>query len=59
MLRDMALTHFHLTTHWTLKVPALAVWEGLARPEAWPTWWRAVERVEVIEPGDASAPIAA
>ena len=49
----MALTHFHLTTHWTLKVPALAVWEGLARPEAWPTWWRAVERVEVIEPGDA------
>jgi uncharacterized protein YndB with AHSA1/START domain len=48
-MRDMALTHFHLTTQWSLAAPPLAVWDALARPEAWPSWWRAVERVEVIE----------
>jgi uncharacterized protein YndB with AHSA1/START domain len=53
MLRDMALTQFHLTTHWSFRAPPLKVWDALAQPEAWPSWWRAVERVEVIEPGDA------
>jgi len=47
----MALTRFHLTTQWTLAAPPLPVWDALAQPEAWPSWWRAVERVEVIEPG--------
>jgi hypothetical protein len=35
-----------------LAEPRSAVWDALAHPEAWPSWWRAVERVEVIEPGD-------
>jgi uncharacterized protein YndB with AHSA1/START domain len=48
----MALTRFHLSTQWTLSAPPLAVWDTLAQPEDWPSWWRAVERVEVIEPGD-------
>jgi uncharacterized protein YndB with AHSA1/START domain len=52
VVRDMALTHFHLTTQWTLAAAPMAVWDALARPQAWPSWWRAVERVEVIEPGD-------
>jgi uncharacterized protein YndB with AHSA1/START domain len=47
----MASTQFHLTTHWMLPAPQLAVWDALARPEAWPSWWRAVERVEAIESG--------
>jgi len=51
MFRDMALTRFHLTTQWTLTAAPPAVWDALAHPEAWPSWWRAVERVELIEPG--------
>jgi hypothetical protein len=51
-MRDMALTHFHLSTQWSLAAAPAAVWDALARPETWPSWWRAVERVEVIEPGD-------
>jgi uncharacterized protein YndB with AHSA1/START domain len=47
---EMALTHFRLTTQWTLAAP-VAVWDALASPEAWPAWWRAFERVELIEPG--------
>jgi uncharacterized protein YndB with AHSA1/START domain len=49
----MALTHFRLTTQWTLRAAPAAVWDALAAPETWPAWWRAVERVALIEPGDA------
>jgi hypothetical protein len=47
----MALTRFHLITHWDLPAPQLTVWDALCGVERWPSWWRAVERVEVIEPG--------
>jgi uncharacterized protein YndB with AHSA1/START domain len=49
----MPTTHFHLTTHWTLDAPLAAVWAAISRPEEWPSWWRAVEKVELIVPGDA------
>jgi uncharacterized protein YndB with AHSA1/START domain len=50
----MAATDFHLVTEWALTAPAAAVWEALTTPEEWPRCWRAVERVELIEPGDAN-----
>jgi Polyketide cyclase / dehydrase and lipid transport len=46
-------TDFHLVTDWTLAAPCHAVWNELVKPENWPAWWRAVERVELLEPGDA------
>jgi hypothetical protein len=49
----MALTPFHLTTQWELAAAPVVVWDALAKPQDWPAWWRAVERVELIEPGDA------
>jgi len=50
----MPSTAFHLETQWELAAPPMAVWDALVRPEDWPRWWRAVEKVEVLEPGDAS-----
>jgi uncharacterized protein YndB with AHSA1/START domain len=50
----MAATDFHLVTDWTLTAPPDAISEALTRPEDWPGWWRAVEKVELIEPGDAN-----
>jgi uncharacterized protein YndB with AHSA1/START domain len=50
----MPSTQFHLVTQWTIAAPPVAVWETLSTPEDWPSWWRAVEKVEVIVPGDAS-----
>jgi hypothetical protein len=50
----MSSTQFHLVTQWVMAAPPVSVWEALSKPEGWPTWWRAVERVELIEPGDAS-----
>lgn len=44
---------FDLVTQWRLDAPIAAVWAALIAVEAWPDWWRAVRRVELIEPGDA------
>ena len=49
----MATTEFHLVTQWRVPAQPLAVWEVLTAPETWPTWWRAVDRVELLAPGDA------
>jgi uncharacterized protein YndB with AHSA1/START domain len=50
----MAASEFHLVTEWVVAAPQAAVWEALTHPEEWPAWWRAVERVELLEPGDAN-----
>jgi uncharacterized protein YndB with AHSA1/START domain len=47
----MPTTTFHLVTHWTLEAPPVAVWAALVQPEQWPAWWRAVEKVEVLNEG--------
>lgn len=46
-----ATTRFELVTEWHLDSPVGRVWEELTRPEDWPSWWRAVKRVEEISPG--------
>jgi uncharacterized protein YndB with AHSA1/START domain len=49
----VSATEFNLITNWTLAAPQEAVWRELTKPEDWPAWWRAVERVELLEAGDA------
>jgi hypothetical protein len=48
----MPSTQFHLTTDWAFDAPIEAVWRELIAPEVWPSWWRAVARVEVLASGD-------
>ena len=40
-------------TRWRFQAPIGAVWDLVAGPEAWPSWWRGVEKVELLEAGDA------
>ena len=49
----MAATEFHLTTDWAFDAPLEPVWQALMAPEQWPAWWRAVEKVERLQAGDA------
>ena len=49
----MPATEFKLVTEWMLDAPQEAVWRALSAPEQWPSWWRAVARVETLAPGDA------
>ncbi|MGN6573501.1 MAG: SRPBCC family protein [Pseudolabrys sp.] len=48
----MAAQDLHLVTDWQLDAPVDAVWREIAAPESWPSWWRAVVKVETLAPGD-------
>ena len=37
---------------WELEAPRDCVWEAIYHAEDWPRWWRFVERVVKLEPGD-------
>lgn len=47
------MAEYAFVTRWRFGAPVDAVWEQIRRPTEWPSWWRGVERVEVIEPGDS------
>lgn len=49
----MSARDFHLVTEWRLAASVETVWREIAAPEEWPDWWRAVRKVETLEPGDA------
>jgi uncharacterized protein YndB with AHSA1/START domain len=49
----MASQQFDLVTNWHFDAPIDRVWAELNAPDDWPSWWRAVERVEVLAEGDA------
>jgi len=51
---DPDVTQFHLTTRWSLDAPVGSVWAELARPEAWPQWWKGMSDVRLLEEGDSS-----
>jgi len=48
------VTQYHLTTRWTLEAPVGAVWTELSRPEGWPSWWKGMLAVRLLEQGDGS-----
>lgn len=50
----LAATRFDLVTEWRLAAPVSRVWAEIARPEQWPSWWRAVRAVEIVRAGDAN-----
>ena len=45
--------HYALTTSWQFDAPLEAVWAAVFDAEAWPQWWPGIERVEILERGDA------
>lgn len=47
-------TQYRLSTLWRFNAPLDAVWDAIFRAEDWPRWWHGMERVSVLEPGDAS-----
>ena len=43
---------YEFLTTWVLDAPRDRVWEAIWESERWPEWWRGVERVVELEPGD-------
>jgi hypothetical protein len=48
----MVACSFNLITQWQLQARVERVWALLTAVEDWPSWWRAVQRVELLEKGD-------
>jgi Polyketide cyclase / dehydrase and lipid transport len=48
------VTQYHLASRWRFAAPVGAVWSELSRPELWPTWWKGVVAVRLLEHGDGS-----
>jgi len=47
------MASYRFTTIWKVQVPHHKVWDLIFNSEAWPTWWRGVEKVEKLKDGDA------
>ena len=48
------MAEYAFVTRWSFNAPIERVWEKIADAERWPTWWKYVQKVEVLEPGDAN-----
>jgi uncharacterized protein YndB with AHSA1/START domain len=46
------LHQYEFLTTWILDAPRERAWDALWDSQAWPRWWRGVERVVELEPGD-------
>ena len=46
------MADYSFVTLWRFRAPLKPVWEMVYHSEEWPAWWRGVERVERVEPGD-------
>jgi hypothetical protein len=43
---------YRFLTTWLIEAPREPVWEVIEDAVRWPEWWRGVERVEELAPGD-------
>ena len=48
------MTTFHLTTTWEIHASIESCWFSIVDVEAWPSWWKYVEKVVEIKQGEAS-----
>ena len=46
------MADYHFQTVWRIPAPHSEVWNAILDTEAWPSWWRGVQKVEMLEKGD-------
>jgi len=44
---------YSFVTQWEIRAPIETVWEELFHSERWPRWWKGLEQVVELEPGDS------
>jgi hypothetical protein len=45
---------YSFVTHWLLQAPADTVWDAIYDADRWPRWWKYVQNVKLLQPGDAN-----
>lgn len=46
------MADYEFVTIWRVESPLEPVWEMIYHSERWPSWWKGVERVELVKKGD-------
>jgi uncharacterized protein YndB with AHSA1/START domain len=46
------MAEYRFLTTWLLNAPCESVWETIHDQKGWPSWWRGVEEVVELDPGD-------
>ena len=46
------MAEYRFLTTWLLESPREPVWEAIFDQKSWPSWWRGVEDVVELDPGD-------
>jgi hypothetical protein len=54
MNRMTVMASYEFVTNWEFDAPLDRVWNEIYHSERWPEWWKAVESVVSIAPGDES-----
>jgi hypothetical protein len=49
------MTEYRFLTTWLLECERERVWDAIHDQKSWPGWWRGVEEVVELEPGDENA----
>jgi uncharacterized protein YndB with AHSA1/START domain len=47
------VAEYTFLTTWCVDAPIEAVWDAIYDSESWPEWWKGVEKVVELEPGDS------
>lgn len=48
------MAEYRFCTLWRVDAPIQTVWEAIVHPEAWPHWWKSLEKVQEVEKGNAA-----
>ena len=46
------MAKYEFVTIWQVKAPLASVWDLIYNSDSWPSWWKGVERVELVEKGN-------
>jgi Polyketide cyclase / dehydrase and lipid transport len=47
------MAKYRYEDNWIFNAPLETVWNEIADPADWPSWWPSMQRVEQVAPGDA------
>lgn len=48
----MPINEYRFVTLWKINAPLVDVWNTIADIDRFPEWWKAVKKIEIVEPGD-------
>jgi uncharacterized membrane protein len=48
------MQQYNFVTHWKIEAPVEKIWPIIKASEQWPTWWKALKKVDIIRKGNAS-----